>query len=416
VSARVKNLLSIAGLILGQRHLTKTAREQSADLVATRQALSSTQRNVEALFGALEEGLLLVDESETVLVYNEAAERYLASGSDGHGDDSAEAGTATRLEPELAAALSGLIVDAARRQWFAEAEVEWGERVLLCSLNGVNGACALSVRDVTELRAREREVRRQRQQLIVSDRMSSLGLMASTIAHEVGNPNHILQLNTQALFLLLDRLRAEGTRAGSTVGDAGGLISEAESLLEQIMDGTRRVEEVVRQIKGYARSGRREEWAWVSPAEICNSAIGFSRILVSKYTDRFEYQLDAEAPEVYVVRGLIEQAIVNLLKNACEALPDRKRRIRLESSYDAASTSVVISVADEGRGIPEEVLSTLGDAFVGDRAAEGGTGLGVSIVQTILEKHGGTVSFHKSEEFATIARMHLPLSGHQAEP
>jgi len=110
-----------------------------------------------------------------------------------------------------------------------------------------------------------------------------------------------------------------------------------------------------------------------------------------------------------VVRGnaqRIEQVVVNLLLNACQALPDSQRRIVVTTAEQRSS--VVLVVQDEGVGIPEDHLSHLTDPFFTTRRAEGGTGLGLSVSAGIIQEHKGTMEFHSVVGAGTTVTVMLP--------
>jgi polar amino acid transport system substrate-binding protein len=105
----------------------------------------------------------------------------------------------------------------------------------------------------------------------------------------------------------------------------------------------------------------------------------------------------------------LEQVVVNLLLNACQALPDRERGIRVATFLDPGRSQVVLEVRDEGAGIAAEHLPHLTDPFFTTRREKGGTGLGLWICAAIVEEHGGTLSFRSRPGEGTVVALTLPL-------
>ena len=120
-------------------------------------------------------------------------------------------------------------------------------------------------------------------------------------------------------------------------------------------------------------------------------------------TDHLSYEPGIGVPQIRAVGRLLEQALINLIKNAGEALLDRSGRVRLATAYDQLAKDVVIEVADDGSGFDPAVRRRLGEPFESSRRADGGTGLGLSIVRTILERHGGRLVLRDDDDYATVA-------------
>jgi signal transduction histidine kinase len=103
----------------------------------------------------------------------------------------------------------------------------------------------------------------------------------------------------------------------------------------------------------------------------------------------------------------LERALYNLLLNACEAVPAGSGRIEVELSE--VNGGVQVRVTDNGRGIPESIRGTLFEPFV-SQGKENGTGLGLTVVQKIVQDHGGDVTVEKTSEEGTVFRLLLPLA------
>ncbi len=396
LQARVSAGVTVLGALLQLRATLLKSREQAEDLQSARQAVAREKDYSRTLFGSLSDGLLLLNEQYRILSYNPASTPYLLFGQ----------GETASLVPEILEGIRRLLREDSSGP--REVELSFGDRELRVSVTPSTmpegpeySLFAVAIQDITDQKKQEAALRRREQQLILADRMSSLGMLSSTIAHEVSNPNHILQLNAQSLIMLLSQL-------GEDRNTEAAALREAESVAEQILEGTHRIEAVVNRIKEYGRGGREEEWEVVSVEEICDRAYRFSRIMASQYTSHLKYEPGVAVPPVRVLRGLLEQAVINLIKNGCEALLDGTGRVRLATSYDDNSQEVVISVADDGAGLDPRMRANLGQAFNTGKPGSGGTGLGLSIVGTILERHGGRLSYRDDYDYMTVAEIRMP--------
>jgi polar amino acid transport system substrate-binding protein len=110
----------------------------------------------------------------------------------------------------------------------------------------------------------------------------------------------------------------------------------------------------------------------------------------------------------------LEQVIVNLLLNACQALPDPERAVVLATRLDGAGERVVVEVRDEGVGIAPEHLPRLTEPFFTTRREAGGTGLGLSISAGIVKEHGGTLDFAAAPGGGTVVTLSLPALPREA--
>jgi polar amino acid transport system substrate-binding protein len=125
-------------------------------------------------------------------------------------------------------------------------------------------------------------------------------------------------------------------------------------------------------------------------------------------TRRFELALAPGLPPVQGSAQRLEQVVVNLLLNACQALPEAARGIRLATEHHPTLREVVLEVVDEGAGIPAENLKRLLEPFFTTRREAGGTGLGLAVSARIAREHRGRLEFRSEVGIGTTARLILP--------
>ncbi len=277
--------------------------------------------------------------------------------------------------------------------------------------------------DVTERRAAEERERAQARQLIQQDKLASLGVLVSGVAHEINNPNNFILLNGRLCARVwkdLEPVLADYRRAHGEFLLAGMPSDEAEPRIAQMMDGiaegAQRIKKIVQSLRDFARRDAGDLTREVDPNAVIDSAITLVRHLLDKSTDRFVVACDPGIPRVRASFQQLEQVVVNLLTNACDALPSRDRTIRVCTRHDAAADRVLIEVADEGAGIAEEHRPRIFDPFFTTKQDRGGTGLGLSISYSIVRDHGGELTLEPAPGGGTIATVRLPSACCPAAP
>ncbi|TIH15950.1 PAS domain S-box protein [Marinifilum sp. JC120] len=276
------------------------------------------------------------------------------------------------------------------------------------------GVCA--IRDITERVESERQAKEKEQQLIQADKMVSLGVLVSGMAHEINNPNSFMTLNLP----LLDEIWRDITPILEDYyyenGDflAGGLeYNELRSfmpdLLARMQEGASRISGIVNSLKDYSRLEPGELMWEVDLVDVIENSLRLLENLISQKTARFELDLATELPQVRGNSQRLSQVLINLLVNSCEALTDRNQGVLLSSKFVEREGVVEIVVRDEGIGIEDEHLKKITDPFFTTKRTSGGTGLGLSVSSTIVQEHGGRLEFSANPGGGTIARFSIPV-------
>jgi signal transduction histidine kinase len=189
---------------------------------------------------------------------------------------------------------------------------------------------------------------------------------------------------------------------------------EAEPRIAQMMDGiaegAQRIKKIVQSLRDFARRDADDLTREVDAGTVVDSAVTLVRHLLDKCTDTFVVSCDPGLPRVRASFQQLEQVVVNLLTNACDALPSRDRAIRVATRHDAATDRVLIEVADEGTGIAEEHRARIFDPFFTTKQDRGGTGLGLSISYSIVRDHGGELTLEPGLHGGTLATIRLPAA------
>jgi polar amino acid transport system substrate-binding protein len=271
-------------------------------------------------------------------------------------------------------------------------------------------------REAAERKLALEELRRHQDKLIQADKMASLGILVSGVAHEINNPNGLMLLNlpilrdvyADALAALEERYAREGDFLLGGVSYAR-MRDEVPQMLEEMVHASQRIKRIVEDLKDFARP---DAVAVMEPFDlnrVVQAAVRLVDPSLRKATTHFSATYAEDLPTVYGNPQRIEQVVVNLLINACQALPASDRAIEMATSSDPAGGMVVLTVRDEGVGIPDEHLLRLTDPFFTTKRESGGTGLGLSISAGIVKEHGGEISFTSPPAGGTTVTLALPV-------
>ncbi len=228
------------------------------------------------------------------------------------------------------------------------------------------------------------------QQIIQSERLAVVGRMSANVAHEIKNPLGTIVLNADLLEEELERL------GGPEKTEARGLLGVIKSELDHLID-------VVDEYLQFARLPQvRLEAGNVN--DIIADLLEFLREEVSGRNVMVVEDLETSLPAVELDPKQLRQALLNIIKNSFEAMPEGGK---LTVSTSRQNGHVQINIADTGRGIPEENAELVFTPFFSTK--HGGTGLGLPITTHIIQEHHGTVNFESFAGLGTIFTIRLPV-------
>jgi PAS domain S-box-containing protein len=256
-------------------------------------------------------------------------------------------------------------------------------------------------RDVTE------QVHAQTQ-LMVADRMASVGMMAAGVAHEINNPLAAVGMNLQLALDDLDTLVASPAQRGH--------LARLEEELSDAREATGRVRDIVQDLKVFSRQ-EEDQLGPVDVQRIIDSSLRMAR---NEIRHRAQVVKDyAPVPPVLANESRLGQVFLNLVVNAAQAIPEghadaNEIRVRIRSAE--AGGAVLVEVADTGPGIPPQTLSKLFTPFFTTKPAGVGTGLGLAICQRIVTGFGGEITVRPAPGGGAIFAVKIPtaeLSEHE---
>jgi two-component system, LuxR family, sensor kinase FixL len=255
------------------------------------------------------------------------------------------------------------------------------------------------IRDLSDMRRAQEQVRSLEEQLLHADRLVILGELTAGIAHEINQPLTAIAAYADAGRKIIDR--AQDASPGTPAEDM-------HSICERIGGQARRAAEVVQRLRGLVRSGRVSKARHDINDIIKNILLLFEFEVKKTGTNLLFFPL--EPPEsLYVDEVQVQQILVNLVKNSLDAIAESGRAGgRVEIQVRRAGSELLIEVSDNGPGVPESHRARLFDAFFTTKPK--GVGLGLSICRTIAAAHGGTLRYEQPEQGGSCFTLSLPLS------
>lgn len=367
---------------------------------AAEQMLAASEEHMRSVLATVPDAMIVIDEERLVLSYSSAAERLF-----GYDENEVIGRNVRMLMP---------VADGDRHDGYVQRYLATGERriigigriVIGRRKDGSEFPMELSVgeahsaggriftgfiRDLTEKQQSDLRLKELQAELVHVSRLSAMGTMASTLAHELNQPLAALANYLEAARDLID--------AGD---DEKPVLREAvdEAAREALRAGN-----IVRRLREFVANGQTERRIEDLPSMIAEAMklglIDGREREIRRFTD-----LDPAARFVLADRVQVQQVLVNLLRNAAEALRTSKARdITVSTRREGAV--IRISIADTGPGIAPEIAPRLFEAFSSSK--EDGMGLGLSICRTIIEAHGGRIWVEQCPGGGSVFHFTLPI-------
>lgn len=283
-----------------------------------------------------------------------------------------------------------------------------------------------------QLESKIDELNQTRAQLIQSEKLASIGQLAAGIAHEINNPLGFIHSNLDVLSGYINNIN-KFIQANQALShqlanseqnkeikqqlselselhqhlDMDYITSDMPELINEALNGTVRVKEIVSDLKDYSHM-RQQAMEFEDINQLIEQAIKIS-------TNETKYRVNIiksfeQLPKVECWRGKITQVILNLLLNANQAI-DRDGQITITTKAD--DKNILISIKDNGCGIGEEHLSKIFDPFYTTKEIGSGTGLGLHICHSIVTSHGGTITATSEEGKGSQFDIKLPVENQQ---
>ena len=232
------------------------------------------------------------------------------------------------------------------------------------------------------------ELRRAQKQVMQAEKLATIGQMAAGIAHELNTPLTYIMGN-------LEMLQA-----------AQGLSDRQKDMLGSVARGAERIKGLAHSLLAFSRPGQ-EEPTPLSVNDVIDRSLELCHYQVLKSGVQLEKDLGAGLPAVSGFANQLEMALINLVVNAIQAMG---KGGRLKVASTAVDDGVEISVMDTGSGIPEAIQATIFEPFITTKPEGQGTGLGLSTVLMVVERHNGRIDFTTKAGVGTTFRIRLPAT------
>jgi signal transduction histidine kinase len=263
--------------------------------------------------------------------------------------------------------------------------------------------------------------------LVQAERLAAVGELAAGIAHEVNNPvnfalnslrmlkDTVKQVNDFAARVAALEWRDTGKLAQSArelerleaeVG-LGEVAATLDELVGIVIEGLDRTSRLVRDLRDFGQPGERERITLDLRGAI-DGTLALVRPLFSERGVRVERNYAADLPAVEADPSAIKQVVLNLLKNAADALEESGGTVRITAAASPDGREVAVAVEDDGPGIDPALGARIFDPFVTTKAAGRGTGLGLSICRRIAEAHHGSLTVDAAPQRGAVFTLRLP--------
>ncbi len=271
-------------------------------------------------------------------------------------------------------------------------------------------------RDITEELTKKGDIKENKAQLIFKNKVRAFNLITSSVAHEINNICNVMLNNLQLTYNAWQDIFSIIKEYEEEYGEfmIGGISSQEfdkimPRLILAVSDGANRIRETFEEFKKHVQNGVTSENTMVDINEVVRRVVLILSHTIFLHTENFSMQLQDNLPKINGNVQKLEQVVINLLMNALQSLPDRKKAVSILTSFQSDKKRIYLEIKDEGRGISEEDMHHIYKPFFSTKHASGGTGLGLYLSRAIVEEHNGDIIIESEKAVGTQVKVYLPV-------
>jgi PAS domain S-box-containing protein len=371
------------------------------EFTRTKQELRKSKARLQSIFDGISDPLILLGKGFTIHAVNRPTlDYYMMKNADQIIGKPCFAGLRRQSKICEGCTIPKIVLEG-RQQKFQRRGLknpEQFEEVSLYPITDDNGkveATIIRIQDITE-------EKRMEKQLIQSEKLASIGVLVSGIAHEINNPNNYISVNIPILrdyiktvIPIIDEYAQKHPDLEIMSMPYAEFREDIFELLDNIQHGSRRIKSIVKDLKVFSRPEQDKPIEKIDLQPMLDKVVAFCWSKIKKSVKTFNVNIPENLPEILIDSPLLEQILTNLLINAANAFDkpfDENSQVNLVvSMHNSKKHQLTIEVSDNGRGMDEKTIEKIFDPFFTTNPSEEGTGLGMYIVHNLIEKIGGRI-------------------------
>ncbi len=377
--------------------INKKLKEEITERLQVEQELQQSKSMLQGIFDGIPESLTLVDRHMGLKMINKSAAAYYKV--DNYQDAVVKpclqiAGNSTTCDSCRipAAVQTGRKIMVERKGLMSPERIE---QVTVYPLEGKDvssGDAIIRVTDITETRLFERR-------LIQSEKMASLGIMVSSVAHEINNPNSFVSFNIPILMDYIDELLPIVDQYAAKCPDLefcrmpyDEFRRDIFRLMDNVKNGADRISSFVANLREFSKSDGDRIKKYVDFKSVIEKVLAICGEKLKSAVKSFEVNIPPDLPQIYIAPYAMEQVLINLLMNAAQAADKEDSRVELIAAIGSTwREHFIIEIIDNGCGIDEKSKIRLFDPFYTTKLPCDGTGLGLYVCHNLVQGIGGRI-------------------------